>query len=58
MHLELETGAGICNDFIANARTKLYSRKLYNDYNNVLNSALEKLTFEQRSSENKRTALY
>ncbi len=54
----LGTGAGTCNDFIENARTKLYSREMYNDYNNVLNSALEKLTFEQRSSRNKRTALY
>jgi len=54
----LGTGAGTCNDFIENAKTKLYSREMYNDYNNVLNSALEKLSFEQRSSGNKCTALY
>jgi len=33
------TGAGTCNDFIENAKTKLYSREMYNYYNNVVNSA-------------------
>ena len=54
----LGTKIGTCHDFIENARAQLYSRKMYNDYINVLSKALEKLTFERRWASHKRTALY
>ena len=54
----LGTGPGTCDEFIEIARAQLYSRKMYNNYNNVLNKALEKLAFERRWVSRKRTALY
>ena len=54
----LNANLGSCDDFIANARKKMYSKQLYDNYNNVLNSALEKLNYEQRDSSAKRTVLY
>lgn len=45
-----------CDELIADGRSKLYSTDMYDNYNNVVSSALEKLRYERRWS--KRTALY